>query len=46
MLDWDEPQLTPEQIAERFKSVFGRKMTPAEERSLLVEPTPAIKENL
>jgi len=39
MLDWDEPQLTPEQIVERFKKVFGREMTPAEERSLLLDPT-------
>jgi hypothetical protein len=45
MLDWDEPQLTPEQIAARFKKVFGREMNPAERRSLLVDPPAPIREN-
>jgi len=44
MLDWDEPQLTPEQIVKRFKRAFGREMTPAEQRSLMLEPTPPVLE--
>ncbi len=32
-----EPAMSPEEIVERFRRVFGREMTPAELRSLFLD---------
>jgi len=45
MLEWDDPQLTLEQIAERFREIFGREMLPEEQRSLLLGAVPRNEED-